>query len=62
MESIGFCSKDKSNLVLYVCVEEQYEILLEKTLPEHITLFRRLIQGFGLSWEEACRLLREDGR
>jgi len=54
-----FCDSDKLILVLYVGVDEDFEVLLEKALPEHIILFRRLIMSYGLTWEEAQRRLRE---
>jgi hypothetical protein len=56
------CEIDKSFLLLYVWhMEDQFEALLEKALPEHIVLFRRLIIGLGLSWEEACQRLKDNG-
>ena len=59
---VAVCVIDKWFGFLYVFVDEDFEVLLEKALPEHIRLFRRLILEFGLSWEEACKRLREDGR
>ena len=56
------CVVDKWFGFLYVCVDEDFEVLLEAALPEYVVLFRRLVRGFGLSWEEARRRLREDGR
>ncbi|MFH0860570.1 MAG: hypothetical protein V1921_05170 [Candidatus Altiarchaeota archaeon] len=58
----GLFDTDKWFGFLYVCVDEDFEVLLEKALPEHILLFRRLIRGCGLSWDDACRCLRENGR
>ena len=59
---IGVCVIDKWFGFLYVFVDEDFEVLLEAALPEYVVLFRRLIRDFGLSWEEARRRLREDGR
>lgn len=57
-----FCYSDKLILFLYVGMDEDFEVLLEEALPEHIVLFRRLIRSYGLTWEEARRRLRDDGR
>jgi hypothetical protein len=56
------CVIDKWFGFLYVCVDEDFEVLLEAALPEYVVLFRRLVRSFGLSWEEARKRLREDGR
>jgi hypothetical protein len=57
-----FCYSDKLILFLYVGMDEDFEALLEEALPEHVVLFRRLIRSYGLTWEEARRRLRNDGR
>ncbi|MBD3388732.1 MAG: hypothetical protein GF416_06655 [Candidatus Altiarchaeales archaeon] len=59
---MDFCSIDKWFDRLYTLVEEEIEDLLERALPEHIRLFRRLLRDYGLSWGQACRILRENGR